>query len=318
MRIMTKTAAAFASAAGVAIVLTFAFAGCDQAVAPSANRNATERVLEAVSEDADIELPTELPSARWSERTHTTVAQIAASQWGLSAARVAAIADASDDPDTYQSGLENGYNQQWSHAYIYDCLFSSTYYLWGDAHEDFKDNLDGPLGGEGYQGKYAGYYYGLNDQRGGDKHLGYALHYIEDVSLVLHSTAPTSTGFTVPYYTVDMATKHFAFEDWVNNNLTSGHRLLDAVSADPYYYTITDPKQAVKNAAWASCAYKGTSSVGYLAWKAYRDSGYPTGAGTGNAVLVENTKKMLIAAGRYAKGAIKYTLDKYGQWPSRY
>jgi hypothetical protein len=115
-----------------------------------------------------------------------------------------------------------------------------------------------------------------------------------------------------------MLTHHFDFENWVNNNLTAGHNLLDAVAADYYYYPITDPSQSVKSAAWASCSYKGTSSIGYSAWKAFKSAGYPTGAGTGNATLVDNVKKMLILSGRYAKGAIKYTLDRYGQWGSAY
>jgi hypothetical protein len=272
--------------------------------------------LTAVSEEAEITVSDSAPSAasRWPGSAHISVASIAAAQWGLSADRVAIIAEHSDDPDVYQAGLDNGYNQQWSHAYIYDRWFSSSFYLWGDADDDFKENLDGPLGGEGYDGKYAGYWYQNGDRASGDMWLGIAIHFIEDVSITLHSTAPTSSGITVPMKTTDMLTKHFAFEDWVNANLTSGHCLLDAVAADTLYYPVTDPRTSLKNAAWASCAYKGTSSVGNLAWKAYRDSGYPTGPGTGSAVLVENTKKMLIAAGRYAKGTIKYTLDKYVGW----
>jgi len=231
---------------------------------------------------------------------------------------VANINDASDDPDTYQAGLDHGYNQQWSHAYIYDDWFGSTFWLWGDADEDFHDNLLGPMGGEGYNGSYAGAYYGASNQYQGDRYLGYALHYIEDVSITLHSTAPDSLGVTVPYYTVDMLTHHFDFETWVENNLSAGYKLLDAVASDYYYYAVTDPVQAIKNAAWASCAYKGTSSIGYSAWKEYRNCGYPTAAGSGSATLATNTKAMLISAARYAKGAIKFALDTYGQWTSAY
>jgi hypothetical protein len=277
-------------------------------------------VLTVADENEPIVIPDggALPETRWSCPTHTSITSIAAIQWGLSAARASVMSDASDYPDTYQAGLDNGYNQQWSHAYIYDNWFGRIFYLWGDAHEDFNDNLVGPVGGEGYNGMYAGYYYERGNQYTGDQYAGYAFHFIQDVSIVLHSTAPDSLGLTVPYYTVDMLTNHFNFENWVNNNLTAGHRFLDAVAADYYYYPITDLKKAVKNAAWASCAYKGTSSVGYSAWTEYRKCGYPTGAGTGTAKLVENTKIMLIAAGRYTKGAIKYALDRYGQWSSTY
>ena len=294
--------------------------GCANIVTTKAADTAI--ALTPVSETEPIVLPSSsgdgISTARWAEATHVNLSSIAASQWGLSVARVLAIADASDYPDTYQAGFDNGYNQQWSHAYIYDKTFSATYYLWGDADEDFHDNLLGPVGGEGYQGYYAGYFYGQGKQQQGDQYLGYAMHYIEDVSLTLHSTAPTSIGLTVPYKTTDMLTHHFDFEAWVANNLTGGWRLLDAVNADHSYYVISDTKQAIRNAAWASCSYQGTSSVGYSAWKAYRDCGYPTGAGTGNAALVDNTKKMLIAAGRYAKGAIKFTLDNNAAWTSLY
>jgi hypothetical protein len=255
---------------------------------------------------------------KWSEYTHRSLSSIAASQWGLSTGRASNISEASDDPDTYQAGLDNGYNQQWSHAYIYDDWFGAIFYLWGDADHDFHDNIDGPAGGEGYNGSYAGYHYGAANQYQGDRYLGYALHYIEDVSITVHSTAPDSTGVTVPYYTLDMLTRHFDFEQWVHNNMNAGYMLLNAVANDWYYYPVTNLAQSIKNAAWASCAYKGTSSVGYSAWKEYRNSGYPTAAGTGSAALADNTRKMLIAAGRYAKGAVKYTLDRYGQWSSAY
>jgi hypothetical protein len=255
---------------------------------------------------------------KWAAYAHASVASISLYQCGVSQGRIGNISDAANYPDTYQAGLDNGYKQQWYHAYIYDDTFGYTYYLWGGADVDFNDNIEGSLGGNGYDGYSAGYYYGRSDQKNGDRYLGYALHYIEDVSIVLHSTAPDSLGITVPYYTVDMAVHHCDYEKWVDNNLTTGWKLIDAVSNDYYYYIVTDLKQSIKNAAWNSCAYKGTSSVGYSAWKAYRDCGYPTSSGSGNSTLADNTKKMLIAAGRYAKGAIKYTLDKYGQWTSLY
>jgi hypothetical protein len=281
-----------------------------------------DTTLKVADENDPIVIPDSaamsLPASRWSEFGHRSLSSVAATQWGLSAARIANISEASDDPDTYQSGLDNGYNQQWSHAYIYDILFGSVFYLWGDANEDFRDNIEGSTGGEGYNGYSAGYYYGNGSQYQGDRYVGYAMHFIEDVSLVLHSTSPTSMGITVSYNTVDMATNHFKFESWINNNLNSGHMLLNAVENDYSYYAITNTSQAAINAAWLSCAYRGTSSVGYSAWKAYRSAGYPTAAGSGSALLADNTRKMLIAAARYAKGAIKYSLDKYGQWAPQY
>jgi hypothetical protein len=301
----------------IAAILMTALFGCSLGV--DRDQDITAPVtLQAAAENDPITVPEAGgPAAKWSEYTHRSISSIAASQWGLSAGRAANISEASDDPDTYQSGIDNGYNQQWSHAYIYDRWFSTSFYLWGDADQDFHDNIAGPQGGEGYGGLFAGYFYGSNQYQG-DRYLGYALHFIEDVSITVHSTAPTSTGITVPFSTVDMLTHHFDFESWVNNNMNAGYNLLDAVANDYYYYPVTDLAQSLKNAAWASCAYKGTSSMGYAAWKAFRSAGYPTGTGTGGSTLAENVKKMLVSAGRYAKGAVKYTMDAYGQWGSEY
>lgn len=247
-------------------------------------------------------------SVKWSQLTHKKVVAVAAAKMGLSAARANNMTAASEMPDVYQSGLENGFNQQWSHAFM---LTSGGYWYWGDADDDFHDNINQSTAEiespEGYNGKSAKYYYQAGNQYMGDWYLGYACHYIEDVCLVLHTTVPLGA----------MATKHFAFESWVENNLTAGHRLLDAVSADNYYYVVTDLKTAVNQAAYYTSGYY-SSAYGKKAWDAYVASGYPTGAGTGNATLVANTKGMLVDAGRYVKGTIKYTLDKYGQWTNRY
>lgn len=261
-----------------------------------------------VEVDPPVKKTADEPPLDWTQLTHIKVAAVAAAKMGLSAARVNNLAAASEMPDVYQSGFSNGFNQQWSHAFM---LTSGGYWYWGDADDDFHDNINQSTSEiespEGYKGKSAKYYYQAGNQQMGDWYLGYACHYIEDVCLVLHTTVPD-------YY---MATKHFAFEAWVENNLTTGHKLLDAVSADNYYYVVTNLKTAVNQAAYYTSGYY-SSTYGKKAWDAYAASGYPTGAGTGNATLVANTKGMLVDAGRYVKGTIKYTLDKYGQWTNRY
>jgi hypothetical protein len=221
------------------------------------------------------------------------------------------IGSAADDPDVYESGIDSGFNQQWSHAYLYSPL---GLWMWGDANENFDDCISGRLAGQAegpecMDGKSAAYYYASGNQMMGDTYLGYATHYLEDVTQVLHASDPTLA--------FDMLTKHSAFEDWVKNNWTIGHGFQATVAADNYYYAITDLQQAVRNAAWASSHWN-SSSPGRKAWNAYRSSGYPTGSGTGNSELVSSTKQMLIRASRYAAGAIKYTLDTYGQWEARY
>lgn len=274
----------------------------DESEAPQYDRKDTAGAYQHVDTGDQTSLPMDISAtSRWTEWTHNSVTEICAAQWGLSYGRRQNMRVASEMPDTYQSGLENGFNQQWSHAYLYN---SWGWHLWGDADEDFHDNIDGTS--EGYNGKWAGYYYNQNNQYMGDWYLGYACHFIEDVSLVLHSSFPS----------IDMLLYHFDFEEWVHNNLSSGHNFLNSVSADYYYYPITDLKAAVRSAAYHS-SY-GNSTVGKKVWDNYVSSGYPTGTGTGNSELVTYTKQMIRDAGRYVKGTIKYTLDKYGEWISTY
>lgn len=245
---------------------------------------------------------------RWTVDTHNNITDVCAWQWGLSTGRRNNMKSSSEMPDTYQSGIDNGFNQQWSHAYIYH---SWGFWVWGDADDDFHDNIDGDSGEsespEGLNGKWAGYYYDLNNQYSGDWYLGYACHYIEDISLILHNTIPD----------VDMLFYHFDFEQWVQNNLTVGHKFLDAIKNDWNYYPVTDLKAAIRCAAW-NTSWGNSNGIGKKVWQNYESSGFPTGTGTGNSTLVYYTKIMIREAGRFTKGAVKYTLDKYGQWTDEY
>jgi hypothetical protein len=278
---------------------------------------------EPISEDVEIAVPADAASAvepssaalseasrsRLTEATHVSISVLAAQKWGLSPGRVSVLGDAADDPDTYEAGLANGYNQQWSHAYLYSPL---GFWIWGDANENFDDCITGRLAGqiegpECKDGQSAKQWYQAGDQVMGDAFLGYATHYIEDASMILHASFPSA----------DMLTQHFAYESWVQANWTAGYNFSAVVAADNYYYPITDLQQAVRNTAWAA-SYWNSSSAGRKAWDAYRASGYPTAANTGNADLVANTQVMLIRASRYTLGAIKYGLDTYGQWSSQY
>ena len=80
---------------------------------------------------------------RWTENTHNNITDVCAWQWGFSSGRRNNMKAASEMPDTYQSGIDNGFNQQWSHAYIYH---SWGFWVWGDADDDFHDNIDGDSG----------------------------------------------------------------------------------------------------------------------------------------------------------------------------
>ncbi len=301
-------------------LLLFGALACTEAEDPPTGHS---RFPQVASEDAEIELPaaeaeaeasaecSRLAKRSWAERSHINTSALAAQKWGLAPSRVSVIGYAADDPDTYESGIDSAFNQQWSHAYLYSPL---GFWVWGDANENFDDCLTGRLAGQAegpecMDGASASRYYASLNQMMGDTYLGYATHYIEDVAQVLHGSDPTLA--------LDMLAKHSAYEDWVRNNWTNGHDFQATVAADYYYYPITDLQQAVRDAAWAD-SYWNSSGPGRKAWSAYRSSGYPTGSGTGNAELVASTKQMLLRASRYATGTIKHTLDTYAQWDTRY
>lgn len=260
-----------------------------------------------IPEDALIAFSFQLQgerSTKWEKSTHRNIAAVAAAKLGLSSSRIAIIEAAADMPDVYQSGLENGFNQQWSHAFMYNTL---GWWYWGDADDDFHDNINGDSGEaespEGYNGKWAGYYYTQGRQDLGDWYLGYALHYIADVSLCLHTSFPD----------VDKALHHFDFEKWVENNWSAGHNFAVHVNSVPVstYYPVTDLKATARAAAKKSCC--SLSSNPKKAWSAYSASGFPTAAGSGNTDAVYYTKLMLTEAVRYTGGTITYTLNRYGQ-----
>jgi hypothetical protein len=251
---------------------------------------------------------TGLNKTKWSEDTHDNYVYLCAIKSGISPARAATMRDAAHMPDVFQSGIDNLYNQQWSHAYIVTKTFWGAQWIWGDADDDFHDNIDGSSGEtespEGYNGKWAGYYYQQGNQNLGDWYLGYACHFIADVSFVLHTTFPD----------VDMALHHSDYETWVKNNWTAGHNFSSVANEIPAssFYAISDLKSAIRSASKGSnYTY---SSNAKNAWDNYQASGFPTGAGTGNVNAVYYTKKMVEESTKWTGGAIKYTLNRYSQW----
>jgi hypothetical protein len=249
-----------------------------------------------------------LHSKRWSEDCHKSMTSLCTSQLGLSTARIKNIEEASFMPDIYQNGASNGYNQQWSHAYM---ISSWGKHIWGDADDDFNDNLIGIPGKdcEGYKNSSAAAYYAKNNQFTGDQYLGYAIHYIEDASLTLHSSFPSFTA-------TDLLSKHFAYENWVNNNLIQGLFLLEDAFNDYYYYEVNDLKQAIHNTAYLSSVW--TSELGEKIWAEYRKCDYPENSGQGSNELADLTKQLIVQTTRYTKGAIIYTLDHFDQWENLY
>ncbi|MFA8450166.1 MAG: hypothetical protein ACEPOW_05700 [Bacteroidales bacterium] len=245
-------------------------------------------------------------SLKWHEKTHDQYVYWCAKKLGLSEERAQAMGEAAEMPDFFQAGIQNGFAQQWSHAYMYS---SKGNWEWGDADDDFHDNLLGSetpgKEGEGYKGKYAGLYYDQGDQKMGDWYVGYGLHYITDVSETLHST------FIFPK--VSMAFHHFDFESWVLNNWTEGHCFVNAVKdVDPSeFYQVSDLRASLKQAAYNANYY--SSSFSGKAWDAYGDSGYPKGVGEGNAEAVKYTKVMIHEAAKWTGGSMKFILQHYNQ-----
>ena len=158
---------------------------------------------------------------------------------------------------------------------------------------------------EGYNGKSAAYYYQKGNQFWGDWYVGYANHYIQDVSFsVLHTTIPG-------WY---LATKHGAYERWIAANWETGHKFANTVrGVSKYsYYSFSNLKGAIRSAAKYS-TYSANHASKY-AWNNWKSSGFPTGAGQGNWAAVYYTRLMLQRTTKWTGGIIKYALNRYNQW----
>lgn len=244
---------------------------------------------------------------KYHENTHMDIAYVAAKKLGLPEWRAQIIKGASYLPDVYQSGIDAGYNQQWSHAFMQ--TVGGTW-VWGDADDDFRDNMEGSLyasSHEGYNNKCARDYYLLGNKTDGDWYLGYALHYIADASLFLHATPPDEAA---------LLTHHFDFEEWLKNNWTEGHKFKNYVeSLALQYYNVSnnDLKDFVKRASkMANC--NNSANFTYNVWKNYKKDGFPTAKGKGSANTVYYTKLMLKDTYKYTVGAMRYMLNKYNIW----
>lgn len=302
----------------LALPLLIALSGCNDAPFPNRPESAHP---DPANEDAGIIVPEDsliaytraalsnkLGKNFWSEAIHDNYVYLCAIKLGLSPARAGAMRDAAHMPDVFQCGLDHAYNQQWSHAYIYLKTPWGPQPAWGDADDDFHDNIDGETSElespEGYNGKWAGYYYKAGRQALGDWYVGYACHYIADVCFCLHTTVPD----------YDMAARHFDFETWIQNNWTSGYNFSATAKNIPAwaYYNVSDLKSAVQSAALnANVSYNANAKN---AWEFYKLSGFPTASGSGNQVAAYYTRKMVEEAAKWTGGAIRHTLTKYGQW----
>ncbi|MBF0361371.1 MAG: hypothetical protein HQK49_10180 [Oligoflexia bacterium] len=256
--------------------------------------------------------------------THQKITTIAATALGLSIERVKNIAAASGMPDKNQGGISGGFNQQWSHGLLFN---NKKEIKWGDANTDYHDNLlglknndrydDNPLDEidettssvklESWENGSADKFYLQNDQQKGDWYLGYASHYIVDLTTPIHTTVP---GFSH----LEILSKHFNFELWIANNFDKGHNLATVAINDNKIYSITNPREDAKKAAWNACYWNDVDGYGQRLWDLYKQEGYPTEENSGNAELVEAAKIMILEAVRWSKSTIKWGLDNYQQW----
>lgn len=245
---------------------------------------------------------------KWESVSHENFVYQCAKKLGLDESRAIIMRNAAILPDEYQSGIDNAYNQPWSHTFMVIKALWGMQWVWGDADDDFHDNLLGDSGElespEGYNGKWAGYYYESGNQELGDWYVGYACHYIADVSIVLHTSVPDS----------EMLAHHDHYEKWIENNWYSGHNFSNVVDniSTSEYYTITDPKKAIRDAARKSnYSY---NSYAKEAWDNYEKSGFPISTGTGNTACVENTRLLIVEAAKRTGGAIKFAMNHFDQW----
>jgi hypothetical protein len=228
--------------------------------------------------------------SKWTRTPHQKTMWVAAKQWGLSDTRADAMAGAAHMPDIYDDDGHLPGTQQWRHGYVY---LYGIYIKFGIADAMCANNING----SGYNGKSAFYYYPSNKPLG-DWYLGYASHYLQDVANPWHTSANIYQQIST----------HSGYETWVANNWTKGHKFQDVISADYSYYAVTDPAASTRNLAlWSN-------NKNTIVYKAYVASDKPTGSGTGNTTLINETKELLKASCRYTKGLIKYTLDAKKAW----
>jgi len=230
-------------------------------------------------------------NTRWGWTVHDNMTYYCAKQWGLSDDRAQTMLNASHMPDIYDVEGQIPGTQNWLHGWV---QIINGVWVWGSADNACNNNIQGI----GWNGKCSFYYYKIGNISQGDWYLGYAAHYMEDCGNPWHTSANI----------VQQLSTHSDYETWVDNNWTNGFNFSLSISSDYYYYSVTNPKDAVKALAIYS------NSQNSIIYKAFLDSGSPTKADIGNTVLVSETRQLLINTSRYVKGLMKFTLDAKNAW----
>ncbi|MBF0362790.1 MAG: hypothetical protein HQK49_17355 [Oligoflexia bacterium] len=228
--------------------------------------------------------------------THSLLVQLALKSFPISKKRIINISTATMYPDS--TDFLELIKHPWTHLYMLD---ENGTWRWGGADKIFQQNFN--------EGSSIEYFYKKNEQYDGDWLLGYTLHFITDVSLVVHSSLPSVKR-------LDLLFKHTAFEKWIQNNFIKGHNFLKMIEDDSEIYEITNPQEDLIEIAKQSSYW--TSEVGYNVWNSYLANGYPTNPGSGDKELVRNTKVILKNTLRYIKGTLQFAFNKYQQIESKY
>ena len=240
----------------------------------------------------------------YSDVPHKSIAYIAALKLGLPENRAATMKDASIEPD-YNADILHV-----KHAYLLDKNFN---FVFGLADSAFEDNIQGTPDFS----EPAKYYYTNKNYNVGDYKLGYACHYIEDVSLFLHTSGDPPLNWS---YWINV--NHKWFEEWISNNWNTGHNfaaVADSVPVEEYYDFPTlygsDISRAVVDLARKSTIYAdyGNIKTYFNSWKKDAWENQTTGAGTCPEFL-PYMNYVVKEAVKFVGGAIKYTLDKYDGW----
>lgn len=250
------------------------------------------------------------PNNKYHETTHVSLLVLALKPYIKSEKRIKNISDAAALPDKHIH-ISDLLRHPWGHLYSY-CFWGK--WCWGGADYHFEENLEGAQNSNGISrhsadGFSAKYYYERNDQQKGDWYLGYALHFIEDATILVHASMATIWRF-------DLITKHDAFEKWIAKNYTQGINFNSRIKDDNIVYEIKNPAQDLRAAAASMSYWK--SDLARKVWDSYISNGYPREVGEGNEELIEATTMMLKNTLRYTKGAVKFALEKFNQTTSSY
>lgn len=257
----------------VAVFFLFALGliACQNVLSPNTDTTVTA--------DEPVAIPTPVqstpaPDSKWWGGGHIDLATLAGQHMGFS--RATTMGSYADDPDTNDGGWSNLYYQQLSHAYMYTDIGNLWY--WGTANLACQDWFNTAKAN-----------YSAGSKANGDKYLGYATHYMADVSNSYHAD--------IDYQIWPSAATHAQVEQYIGDHWAD---VMNYIRNDYYYYAVSDPNATVK--AIALHTHLDHNAI----YSAYQQSDKT------NFMNLEKENIKMVA--RYLKGLIKYCLDQGHGW----